>query len=368
MSKYGRLLYSDSEHGADMLYATGVKVPDPFVWVSYLGYNYILVNRLEIDRVRREARGAEVLSSESFSSKSGKKGPEHQILAFARKLGMKRVEVPSDFPLGLAESLRKGGLLIKPQGASFFPGRAVKSEDEIELIRKALRLAETGLSRGVEILRQARVSGNRILRWKGQPLTSEILRGEIDATIIRQGGLPSGTIVAGGEQACDPHERGHGPLRSGEAIILDIFPRDQRSGYFGDLTRTVVKGQASDKLHRLYKTVKEGQSWILSRMKVGIDGDILHQGLVRRFTKSGFPTEQRDARWCGFFHGTGHSLGLEIHEPPRFSSGPFVAQTVMTVEPGLYYPGLGGVRLEDLVVIRAKGIENLTTAPFEFEV
>ena len=108
--------------------------------------------------------------------------------------------------------------------------------------------------------------------WSGRTLTSEILRAEIDSAILRAGGLPANTIVAGGDQACDPHERGSGPLKANSLIILDIFPRDAMSGYFGDMTRTVVRGRASEAQRRLWETVSEGQALALKKMKPGVDG------------------------------------------------------------------------------------------------
>lgn len=360
-----QLLYADSEHGADIRYATGVQVPDPFLWLKWQGKTYAIVSRLEFSRVQKEATVDEVLSSESFfPPKAKNKGTHDLILRLAKKLGFPSIEVPPDFPHGLAVTLQKRGLTVRVKPAPFFPERMIKNAEQVEHIRRALQMAEAGMQRAFAILRDTSIRRDRSLVWLNQPLTSERLRGEIDATIIREGGLPAGTIVAGGDQACDPHQRGHGPLRANEAIILDIFPRDQRTGYFGDLTRTVVRGEASPELHRLYETVQEGQRWVMGQMKAGADGAKLHEQLTARFTKAGYPTEQREGHWVGFFHGTGHSLGLEIHEAPRFSAGKFKSGTAMTVEPGLYYPGLGGIRLEDLVMIQSKGVENLTTAPF----
>jgi Xaa-Pro aminopeptidase len=118
----------------------------------------------------------------------------------------------------------------------------------------------------------------------------------------------------------------------------------------------------------VYATVAAGKRWVMTQMKAGADGNRLHQALVERFKEAGYPTEQRKGRWVGFFHGTGHGLGLEIHEAPRFSDGPFQAGTVITVEPGLYFRGLGGVRLEDVVVVEKNGITNLTRARQQFEI
>jgi Xaa-Pro aminopeptidase len=172
--------------------------------------------------------------------------------------------------------------------------------------------------------------------------------------------LPANTIVAGGDQACDPHERGHGPLFANSLIILDIFPRDAASGYFGDMTRTVVRGRASEKQRDLWETVRTGQEMALKKMKPGVDGLKLHNEIKKLFADRGYPTEVRNGRQVGFFHGTGHGLGLEIHEYPRFQKTVFKKGQVLTVEPGLYYPGLGGVRLEDVAVLTDTGMRLLS--------
>src|SRR5207253_6581053 len=124
----------------------------------------------------------------------------------------------------------------------------------------ALRITERGLKRAIETLKASKAGAGKKLRWSGKPLTSEMLRAEIDSAILRAGGIPNGTIVAGGDQACDPHERGFGPLYADSLIILDVFPRDANTGYFGDMTRTVVRGTASDAQRKLWATVKAGQA------------------------------------------------------------------------------------------------------------
>jgi Xaa-Pro aminopeptidase len=220
----------------------------------------------------------------------------------------------------------------------------------------------------MEVLRASKPARGKTLRWSGKPLTSELLRAEIDTAILRAGGLPANTIVAGGDQACDPHERGSGPLFADSLIILDIFPRDAASGYFGDLTRTVVRGGASEKQRDLWETVRAGQALGLKKMKPGVDGLKLHNEIKKFFADHGYPTEVRKGRQVGFFHGTGHGLGLEIHEYPRFQKTVFKKGQVLTVEPGLYYPGLGGVRLEDVVALTHNGIRFLSSFPKYLEI
>jgi Xaa-Pro aminopeptidase len=195
-----------------------------------------------------------------------------------------------------------------------------------------------------------------------------MLRAEIDSTILRAGGIPAGTIVAGGDQACDPHERGYGPLYADSLIILDVFPRDAKTGYFGDMTRTVLRGRASEAQRKLWETVKAGQALALKRIKAGVDGMTIHKAIQEFFSGRGFPTEVRKGRRVGFFHGTGHGLGLEIHEHPRLQKVVLKDRQVVTVEPGLYYPGLGGVRIEDVVLVTKTGCKILSRFPKRLEI
>jgi Xaa-Pro aminopeptidase len=368
-----RLIIGSSEQDADLLYATKFFVPDDFIWLEHGGKSFAVMSPLEIDRAKRTARVDEVLSLAELETplqkKLGRKPKTVEIVAaLLKSKKIRTVEVHERFPSGYLEGLRTLGVRVNVSPQPFFPQRSIKTPREILQVERGLRLAEAGMARAFEILGEASVDSKKFIIWQRGRLTSEILRGEIDAAIIKLGGLPARTIVAGGIQACDPHEGGSGPLRAGQAIILDIFPRDQRSGYFGDLTRTVVKGQAGAKLKHLYATVQEGKQIALGLMRPGADGKVIHDAITHYFAERGYPTEIRKGRWVGFFHGTGHSLGLEIHEAPRFSASHFPVGEMMTVEPGLYIPGIGGVRLEDLVVMTARGPKNLTRVKEELEI
>ncbi|MBQ6102340.1 MAG: M24 family metallopeptidase, partial [Kiritimatiellae bacterium] len=194
-------------------------------------------------------------------------------------------------------------------------------------------------------------------------LTSERARALVRETLLSRGCLDlEGSIVAGGRQAADPHEAGHGPLRAGEWIVCDIFPRDLCTGYWGDMTRTFMNGRPSAKLRRLYRAVADAQRLALSLVRPGAKGSDVHAAVARFFEESGWPSG-RDAtgRPYGFFHGTGHGVGLQIHEEPRLSvtGGELTPGMVVTVEPGLYYPDLGGVRIEDTVAVTTSGCEIL---------
>ena len=192
--------------------------------------------------------------------------------------------VPANFPLGYAQELSANKIRLQTTNGLFWPEREAKTEEELRLMRRALAITEKGMARAMEVLRASKPGRGKKLQWSGKPLTSEILRAEIDTAILRAGGLPANTIVAGGDQACDPHERGYGPLLADSLIILDIFPRDAASGYFGDLTRTVVRGRANEKQRDLWETVREGQALGLKKMKPGVDGLKLHNEIKKFFT------------------------------------------------------------------------------------
>lgn len=360
-----RLIVAASEHDPDMLYATRFFVPDPFIFLEQNGKRTIVLSDLEIDRARKQAQADEIVSLSKFERDlqgTRKKAPafEKVMSHFLRKRGVRSAVVPANFPLGYANELARQKIRVRATNGLFWPEREAKSEAELREMRRALAITEQGLARAMEVLAASKTGPGKKLTWSGRTLTSEILRAEIDSAVLRAGGLPANTIVAGGDQACDPHERGFGPLKGDSLIILDIFPRDARSGYYGDMTRTVVRGRASEEQRRLWEAVREGQALALKKMKPGVDGLNLHNEVKQLFTDRGFPTEVRKGRQVGFFHGTGHGLGLEIHEFPRFQKTVFKPGQVLTVEPGLYYPGIGGARLEDVVVVTKTGTRLLS--------
>ncbi|CAN5510480.1 Xaa-Pro peptidase family protein [soil metagenome] len=360
-----RLIVAASETDADMLYATRFFAPDPFIFLEQNGRRTLVLSDLEIDRARQQAEADDFLPFSTFEKevqgKSAKAPPYEKVLAhFLTTKKVRSATVPANFPLGYARELEARKIRLQPTNGLFWPQREAKSGPELRQMRKALDITEAGMARGIEVLKRAKPGQRQKLEWSGSVLTSERLRAEIDTAVLRAGGLPANTIVAGGDQACDPHERGHGPLKANSLIIIDIFPRSAASGYYGDLTRTVLRGRASDEQRRLWETVNAGQALALKKMKPGVDGLKLHKEVKQFFAEQGYPTEIRKGRQTGFFHGTGHGLGLEIHEHPRFQKTVFKVGQVLTVEPGLYYPGLGGVRTEDVVAITRSGIRMLS--------
>ena len=361
-------MVADSEHDANMLYAVGMFVPDPFIFLRTRGRDYIVMSDLEIDRSRKQAPHCCVLSLSRYQQKLRRDGIKRPgsaevIPALLRERGIRSVVVPQDFPYGLATDLQRQGIRVIPRPGNYFPQRENKSAAEVRMLSAALLMAEIGMSEAMQVLRRAKIGKGRRLLHHDVPLTSEKLRAVIDTAILQAGGLAAHTIVSGGKQGCDPHEEGYGPLRAHEPIILDIFPRSQKTGYFGDITRTVVRGRASEAVRKLYDTVLQGQKLAFQKMRPGVPTAEVHQTVQEFFVRAGYRTGRRHGRMQGFFHGTGHGLGLEIHESPRMgASSAGVLQTghVVTVEPGLYYPEIGGVRLEDVALVTKARPRNLT--------
>ena len=277
--------------------------------------------------------------------------------------------MPDETPAATFVQLQKLGVKLTLAGGMMFPEREIKSDEEAACIREGNRLCAVGYVIAEKILRAARIKG-RSLVWQGKALTSERLRFAIETAIKEQGGNAEGTIVAGGDQACDPHERGSGPLRPHELIIIDIFPRVVKTGYFGDMTRTYLKGRASDAQRKLCATVRAAQLGAIKAIRAGIDGRAVHAGVSACFAAAGYKTKHGKNRSVGFFHGTGHGLGLAVHDAGRIGpvAYPLKLGSVLTVEPGLYYPGLGGCRWEDVVQVTAGRPKLLSRHPYELEI
>lgn len=364
-----RLLVSDSYQGADMFYATAFRAHDPFAFVEHRGKKTILLNDLEIDRGRSEAAVDAVISysalAKSLERRLKRKPTYAETLAsFVKKYAARRVIVPENFPLALARGLEKKGLSLNVVEEAFFPERSIKSSEEIKKAERALRITEAGMERAHEILKATTFGKRDQLLWGGKVLTSEKLRQEVEIAIYYAGGISAGdSIIAGGEQACDPHEKGHGALYGHQLIVLDLFPRDAQSGFYGDLSRTVVRGKPSEGQRHLWETCLQGQKLALKKLQPGASGGSIHQAVEDFFTTQGYPTKISNGRWSGFFHGTGHGLGLELHESPRFGAAMLTPGHLFTIEPGLYIPGLGGVRHEDVIVITKTGYRLLSRFP-----
>ena len=368
-----RLIYAASEQCSDLLYETGFSAPDSFLWFEAGGESCMVVSPLEAGRATRQALpGVSVIGFDEarrrFGLPDGPFGTAALIAAISRTLGVRSWRVPSDFPYGLGRQLLDRGLCLRPV-SPFSPGRERKSPREVSAIREAIAMTEAGLERACEVLRGAAVAPDGTLLWNGEKLTAETLRSEIDIAIARRGGCAAGTIAAPGRQGADPHCVGFGPIRAGEPIVLDVFPRSRDTGYYGDLTRTLARGAVPEEVRRAFATVQEAQQLAFGAIRAGVPGRDPHLAVARLFEERGYETSTAMPAH-GFFHGLGHSIGLDIHESPSLSprnARPLEAGNVVTVEPGLYYPEWGGIRIEDDVLVTEDGCERLSSFPVFLE-
>lgn len=371
-----RLIIADSEKDANLYYATRFLAPDSFVFVQVDGKKILLMSDLELDRAKSQAKVDEVLSLSQWARKTSQKtktvhgnGSLTAVDLLLKEYGVTFIQVPSNFPLIYGDELRRYGYEVQAKNDPFFEERMIKTEEEIQKIIETQRSVEQALEAAVGMITASEIKDN-FLYAHGQPLTSELIKKVLNMTLMGFECVAQHTIVAGGRDAVDPHNEGNGHLPAHEPIVMDIFPQSARTRYFADMTRTVVRGKASEKVKKMYQAVREGQEIAFRRIKDGADGQAIHQKITDYFESMGFHSGEKDGRMQGFFHGTGHGLGLEVHEPPRISKGKWTLKTgmVVTVEPGLYYLDSGGIRLEDMVVVTSVGVENLTRAPKVLEI
>jgi Xaa-Pro aminopeptidase len=368
------LLYADTERSADALYFGRVNVPDPFIAFARRGRKYAVVSALEFGRVRKESDFDVVLPLEACLKRAQARWPRRKagaaevIVLLAAELGLRRFMVADDFPAGLCEKIRKLGLSVEIAAGPLFPEREIKTAAEAAALREGNRCSALGIAAAERVLRSSRIKGGRLV-YRGQPLTSETLKFAIEVACLEAGAVSFNTIAAGGLQACDPHERGTGLLRPNELIIVDVFPRVSATGYHGDMTRTFLRGRASDAQRALVAAVRAAQLAALGAIRAGVNGRDVHGTVAGVFSGRGFETRQTARGAEGFFHGTGHGLGLAVHEPPRVNTTDYVLKkgSVVTVEPGLYYPGIGGCRIEDVVQVTASRPALLSRYPYEWE-
>lgn len=372
-----RLLYAASEQSADLFYLAGVFVPDPFIALVHQGKSLAVVSQLEFTRVKATSKFDEVLlldavrrdAAKALRLESAQVGTAEMMYHLIKRSKARLVEVPEAFPALYYSKLQEFGVQLTVGSDPFFAARDCKNDEEAKAIREGNAASAAGIRVAEQVLRDSVIEGKR-LRYQGRTLTSERLRCLIDQACLAKGAIAQNTIVAGGKQGCDPHEGGHGPLKPNELIIVDVFPRVQKTGYHGDMTRTFLKGRANEAQRALVAAVRKAQQAALQRVKAGVTGAKVHQAACDIFNEQGFVTERRGDTFVGFIHSTGHGLGLEVHESPRVSVGAPRLKTgqVITIEPGLYYPEIGGCRIEDVVRVTKGGSELLSSCHYRWEI
>ena len=373
MKNKNYLIIDSSENNSDLYYKTGFFVPDPVLFIESKGKKTLILNDLEYERGKSESKAEEVLSYTACVKILRKKGVKNiNILDIAdlvlRQKRLKTIEVQKEFPVYFADGLRKRGYRVNvSKGSMFYPERLVKTDQEITYLKKSLKKTVEAMDLAINVVAKSNIKNKR-LYYKGAALTSERVKSYINGYLAGHEFTASHTIVAGGNDSWMPHNTGSGQLYAHRPIIIDIFPKSQATGYYGDMTRTVVKGKPSSELINMYNTVLEGQKLGLKMIKNGVKARSIHKSIVEIFKIRGFKTEEINGKMQGFIHSTGHGLGLDIHEPPRISlnNETLVNGNVVTVEPGLYYERLGGIRIEDSVLVTEKGCINLTRYKKEF--
>ena len=374
MSNTAALIIAASEVDANLYYATKFLAPDPFIFIEINATKMLVMTDLEVDRARSTATVDVVLSYAEYEKKSKASGVASPRIAdivdlILREHNVNQIVVPGNFSFRHARDLQALGYVIETGDEPFYQQRLLKTDEEVQAIEAAQHATEDALEAALHVIHAATICGNTIYS-NGSPLTSEKIKQVIHVALMKRNCVGQHTIVASGLQGCDPHHEGSGPLQANTSIIMDIFPRSSETRYFADQTRTVVKGKASDKLRRLYDTVKEAQQAAVDEVRDGVNGNDIHQRICDRFERAGYTTGPRDGRMQGFFHGTGHGVGLDIHEPPRVGKTKAILQAgqVVTIEPGLYYPDIGAVRIEDMVLVTKTGCRNLTKFPKLLEI
>ncbi|WP_123620640.1 Xaa-Pro peptidase family protein [Halorubrum sp. CSM-61] len=372
-------LIDASQDDANQLYLSGFTGPDPFLTLYADGEIHVLVGGLEYGRAKKEANADTVERHADYDYEYGGREARNDMYArFVRDKGVQSVSMPPRGPVGTADALRDRGIGVTVDGDDRLGEvRAVKTDAEVDAIREAQRANEAAMRAAEELIAGADVAGDGddaetgVLLRDGEPLTSERVTEEIEVTLLRRGCALDQTIVAGGAQAADPHDRGSGPLRANEAIIVDIFPRSKATKYNADMTRTFCVGEPSDRLREWYDLTERALDAALDAVEPGATGEDVHAAACEVYEDAGEPTFRTDPETeTGFIHSTGHGVGLDVHESPRLASGGEELEPghVITVEPGLYDPDVGGVRIEDIVVVTEDGYENFTEYPIEFVV
>lgn len=367
-----RLVVGSGSDAADIQYASGFRPVDAAVLLVSGSGKSLVVPALELGRAQKETVGVEVLTPEMLGLRSAKqRGLSGWAQALLKRKGIRSVTVSPTLYFAVADKLRRSKIRLTISKGGLFPEREVKSAEEIRKISESQQAAVIAMRHASALIGRSSIDSTGCLRVHGKRLTSEAVIDAITKVLIDHRCICTGTIVAGGRQGADPHETGHGDLKAGEPIVIDIFPQSMDTGYWGDLTRTVIRGKASALQKKTYNTVRAAQMAALAVLKPGITGRRVHleacKAMQRRGVQLSFPDDQRK----GFTHSTGHSVGLCIHESPSASLGcttRLKKGTVLTVEPGLYDPAWGGVRIEDTVVVTSTGWKYLVPCEKRFEI
>jgi Xaa-Pro aminopeptidase len=370
------LIFADTLRSPELRHELPLPVPDPLLYVEHDGFRAVVASAFELQRIKEAAPDVETFAPDHFGIdellRGGMSFEEAELEIAVRALnrfGVTSAAVPWSFPLELADHLRAHGIDVAGDRDLFDDRRRRKNAAEIAGLRRAQRACEAALDAARDLLRRAEPDG--VLTLDGEPLTSERIKLEIERVFSAHGVAGDELIVSHGPQTAVGHETGSGALLPNEPIVFDLFPRDRESGVYSDMTRTYVVGEPSEELREYHRLVREALERTTAATRPGVNGRELMQLACDLFHEHGFATQLHKAPGevldSGFFHGLGHGVGLEVHEKPSLSrSGDdLVPGDVITLEPGLYRAGYGGVRLEDILVVTEDGAEVVTDYPYE---
>ena len=355
---------------SSLFHAIRFNVGDPVALLRVNGSSTLILRDIEMHRAKQHARADHVACPADFEPESGLSGDRETATAqaaaeFLHQRGVKSVTADRTLPLIFAELIRERGIDVNCDYDMGVAQRRVKDETEIQWLREAQSATEDAIQLACEMIAKSTATADGLLQFKSAELTSERVRSEVDIYLMKRGYATVPSIVACGPAGADCHNLGTGPIRTGQPVIVDIFPCNRATGYNGDCTRTVVHGEISDELQKMHATVVAAKQAGQEATRSGVTGEQVHQAVIDRIVADGFkigiPDDSEPDEYCGMVHGTGHGIGLDVHEPPLldFKGPELVVGDALTIEPGLYCKAIGGIRIEDLVIVKENGIENL---------
>jgi Xaa-Pro aminopeptidase len=373
------LIYADSFRSPDMRQAVPLGVPDPFLYAEENGTRHVFTSSMEAVRLGElglfEVHIAEELGYDELleAGLPSREIDAQLALRAVASIGVKRATVPGGFPVWLADRLRADGVELDVDQDLFDGRRRAKTEAQLAGMRRAQRAAEAAMDACRDLLRRAEIRGDELL-VDGEQLTVERVKADLNVVFAAHDTTSEEYIVAPGAQGAVGHDMGSGPIRPSTPLVVDIFPRDNATAIYTDMTRTFVVGEVPDDVREWHRLCKEALDKAVAEIRAGVEGRAVFDVTCDVFEAAGEPTPRTKqpgkALRDGFFHGLGHGVGLDVHEEPGMglsSQDRLVAGDVVTVEPGLYRAGYGGVRLEDIVLVTENGCENLTRYPYDLE-
>jgi Xaa-Pro aminopeptidase len=371
------LIHADTIRSPELRHEVPVTVPDPFLYYERNGSKLAMVTSFEVDRLREVGIDAHPYEAFGWDELVAKGLPREEAelelaLRAAAEWGVSSAAVPSTFPLELADRLRGGGVELTVDRDLFLERRRVKTQAELDGIRRAQKGADEAMAAARELFRRAEAQNGSVM-LDGEPLTCERVKVEILRVFGEHGLAADDFIVSHGPQSAVGHDMGSGEIKPDEPIVIDIWPRDRESMCYADMTRTFVIGTPPEELEEYHRLVYDALQRSLEATRAGVEGRAVFTQVCELFQEAGHPTQLSkkpgEVLDSGFYHGLGHGVGLEVHEQPWLGRAPgqLVAGDVVTLEPGLYRHGWGGCRLEDLALVTDDGCENLTDFPYDLQ-